>query len=98
MKRLLSSLAVMGALALGGTVGCSDRDMHLDKLQSAFQSAPAETKAELDKAIADINSTNYPPALATLQKVAFATKMTEEQRKIIEDTIHKVRIRISPVK
>jgi hypothetical protein len=98
MKRLLFCFLIIGALAVGGAISCSDRTMHLDKLQSAFQSVAPDTKAQLDKAVADINSTNFTDALTVLQKVAFGTKMTEDQRKILEDTIRKVRERIPPAK
>ncbi len=98
MKRLFFRSLLAGALALGGLVGCSDRQMHLDKLQSAFESAPPNSKAEVAMAVADINATNYPAALSVLQKVAFATKMTGEQRKIMEDTLRKVRDKLPPPK
>lgn len=76
---------------MAGTAGCSDRTLHLDQLQSAFQSAPPEAKTQLDAAIADINATNFAAALPLLQKVAFGTKMTKEQRDALEDTIRKLR-------
>jgi hypothetical protein len=98
MKLLLFSFLMIGALAIGGAMGCSDREMHLDKLRTAFQSASPETKAQLEMAVADINATNFPDAFTALQRVAFATKMTQDQRKILEDTIRKVRIKISPGK
>lgn len=97
IRKWLAPLLIGGALALG-VVACSDRAMHLDKLQSAFATAAPETKAQLDLAIADINKSEFKEAAAILQKIAFATKMNAEQRDILEDTVRKVRQKVPPTK
>ncbi len=76
-------------LAAAVVAGCSDHAIHVEKLQAAFESSTPEVKGEIDKAAGEIKAGDFKSALATLQKVAFGTKMTAEQREILQDTIHK---------
>ena len=86
-----ASFVLAACLVFAAELGCSDQTIHVDKLQSAFQSTPPETRAQLDIAVADINANNFAAALPVLQKVAFSTRMSKEQREILEDTVRKVR-------
>ncbi len=90
MKKL-RFIAVIALLALAG---CGPPKVDTAALQGAFQSAPDEIKAELDKGITAINGTNFAAALPPLQKVAYGMKMTKEQRAVMEDTIARVRAHI----
>jgi hypothetical protein len=89
-KLLLRLLLVAGLMAWGGT-GCSNREIDIAKLQSAFPSATPEVRAQLDQGIAAINAGRFAEALPALQHVAYEAKMSKEQRLILEDAIRKVK-------
>ena len=93
LKLLLPIVAGAGLILWAGT-GCSNREVDIPKLQSAFQSAEPGIRAELDQGIADIKSGDNPAALKVLQHLAFAAKLTKEQRPILLDTIKKIKARI----
>ncbi len=61
------------------------------KLQSAFQSAPAVDKTEVQNAITAVKSQDYSGALASLQKVASDTNLTPEQKAAVDDFIGQVK-------
>ena len=74
-------------------VACSNKNIDTAQLQNMFQSSP-ENKPDIDQAVAAINSTNYPSALESLEKVAYRPKLSKEQRQFLQDTIGKVKERI----
>jgi hypothetical protein len=95
MKKLLQlPLPVVAGLMLWGATGCSNREIDTVKLQSAFQSADPAIRAELDKGIAAITISNYSQALPVFRHVAYAAKLTKDQRVILEDSIKKLRARV----
>jgi hypothetical protein len=77
-----------------GPGGCSNREVDTGKLQSAFQSAEPAIRAEVDSSVKDIKAGDYSGALGVMQHVAFAGKLTADQRLILQDSIKKVRARI----
>jgi len=93
MKNRSLTLAIGLMLLAWGTAGCSNRDVDVAKLQSSFQSADASTRAELDKGIAAISAGKFADALPPLRYVAYSTKLTKDQRVILEDSIKKVKAR-----
>jgi triosephosphate isomerase len=94
MKKLLCLLAVVVGVILAGTTGCSNKKIDAEKVRAAFQTAPDDIKAQLEKGLEAIKSTNYSAAVRPLEKVGYGTKLTKEQRDILVDTIKKVRARI----
>jgi hypothetical protein len=94
MKKLLCAFSLFATLAVWGPLGCSNGNVDTAKLQSAFPSAVPEVQTNLDKGIAAINCGNFTAALPALQRVAYAAKMTPDQRAIIEDAIKKVKAKV----
>ena len=91
MKKSLLQLLLLAGLMAWGATGCSNREIDTTKLQTAFQSAEPDVRARLDQGIADIRAGKFSEALPELQHVAYAAKMTKEQRLILEDAIKKVK-------
>jgi len=93
MKKWLFQLVLLAGLMAWGATGCSNHDIDIPKLQTAFQTVEPDVRATLDKGVAAIQAGKYSDALPALQHVAFAAKMTKEQRLILEDAIKKVKAR-----
>ena len=91
MKKLLLQLLLLAGLMAWGATGCSNREIDIPKLQSAFQSAEPDVRARLDQGIAAIQAGKFSEALPVLQHVAYAAKMSKAQRLILEDAIRKVK-------
>jgi hypothetical protein len=91
MKRTLAIIILCGAALTGG---CSDSEIHIDKLQAAFQAMPADQKTKLETGVSALAASQYAAALPPLQAFAFGTKMNDEQRKILTDTIAKVSAKV----
>jgi hypothetical protein len=91
MKRMLLRLMLLAGLMAWGATGCSNQEIDTAKLQSAFQSAPPEVRAYLDKGVAAIQAGKFTEALPALQHAAYAAKMSQEQRLILNDAIKKVK-------
>ena len=87
MRRIYTTVVLAGALLAGG---CSDKEIHIDKVRTAFQGMAPDQRVKLDAGLKELESSNYTAALPKLQSFAFGTKMNEEQRKVLADTIAKV--------
>jgi hypothetical protein len=92
MKKLLCAFLLFAVIVV--PTGCSNGNVDTAKLQSAFPAALPAVQTNLDQGIAAINSGNFAAALPALQRVAFAAKMTSDQRVVIEDAIKKVKAKI----
>jgi hypothetical protein len=93
-KKLPLPLLLAAGLMVWGAAGCTNREVDTAKLQSAFQTADQGIRTEVDQGIADIKAGNYSAASDVLQHVAFAGKLTKEQRLILQDSMKKVRAKI----
>jgi Cu/Ag efflux protein CusF len=93
MKKLLFQCVLLVGLIAFGATACSNHAIDTAKLQTAFQSAPPDVRADLDKSVAAITAGKFSEALPPLQHVAFAAKMSDQQRLILTDTIKKVKAR-----
>jgi phage gp36-like protein len=91
MKKLLLQLMLLAGLMAWGATGCSNQEIDTAKLQTAFQSATPEVRAYLDQGVAAIKAGKFTEALPALQHAAYAAKMSEEQRLILNDAIRKVK-------
>jgi outer membrane murein-binding lipoprotein Lpp len=87
MKNTLATMILCAGFLL---CGCSDSAIHVDKVRAAFQGIPADKMEKLETGLKAVESSNYSAALPTLQAFAFGTKMNDEQRKVMTDTIEKV--------
>jgi hypothetical protein len=90
-------------------VGCGKKDtqssgqgqavrIDVPKLQSAFATASPELKALSDEAIKYVQyGRSYSTGLATLEKLASAPGLTEEQKKVVDEVTAQVIQMMSPV-
>jgi hypothetical protein len=95
MKKVISPLAFVFALSVFVFTGCSGSNVDTSKVQSAFSSAPAGDKANVDAAVASVKSGDYSGALASLQKAASNTKLTEEQKAAVQDLIQQIQAKLT---
>jgi len=66
--------------------------LDVPKLRAAFEAASPELKALADSAISNIQfGRSYSAGLATLEQLAGASALTEEQKKVVTDVIGQVK-------
>jgi hypothetical protein len=90
---VLSALAA-SVLALAS---CSKSDGRVDTapVEKSFASAEPTLKAAADKAVTAIKSADYSGATMELQKLASNVKLTEDQKKAINDVLAQVQKAVS---
>ena len=98
MKNRLTFLPVLAALLCLAAFGCSNKEIDVAKVRDAFQSVTGAPRQPLDEALRDIETSNYLAALKPLRTVAYSVKMNAAQRKILEDTVTKVKARAAAQK
>ena len=89
---VLSSLIVV-TLSLAGcgkSGGSAGANVDPSPVEKAFSAAEPTIKAAADKAVAAIKGADYSGALAELQKLGANVKLTDEQKKAINDVLAKV--------
>ena len=91
MKKLLLQFVLLAALMAWGATGCSNQEIDIAKLQSTFQGVTPEARPYLDQGVAAIKAGKFAEALPALQHVAYAAKMNQAQRLVLEDAIKKVK-------
>jgi hypothetical protein len=78
-------------VALGASLtvsGCGNRGrVSTSELQSSFKSAEPAMQTLVDKAVAAVNSNNYPEALNDLQTLSHKARLTLDQERVLKDTI-----------
>ena len=100
MKKLFYAITAIVGLGLLGLCGCSKEGgtagaaVDTAKVESAFQSAEAADKTEVQNAITAIKGGKYSDALASLQKAAASVKLTPEQKSALEALINEVKAKI----
>ena len=95
MKKLLLAITLIAGVALLSLTGCSQGGgLDTAKVQSAFQTASAVDKAEVEKAISAVKASDYSGALASLQKAAASVTLTPEQKSAIDDLIGQVKTKL----
>jgi hypothetical protein len=83
-------------LALLAFIGCGpSTSVKTDRLRTAYQSAPPETKALVDKAVSDLSAKRFPEGMRALRDAARAAKPTEEQAAALTDVITQVQVVVS---
>jgi hypothetical protein len=95
MKKRLLTLVAVASLAFLALVGCSNPNVDTAKVRAGLQGLGADQKVQLETALSAIDAGKYKEALLPLRKVAFGAKLDKNQRKIIEETIAKVRAKIA---
>lgn len=87
MKKVILSVVVLVA-ALFTMVGCGSKSkVDTSKLESAFSSAEAAVKSEVEKAIQAIKAEDLVGAMTQLQKTHARAKLTDAQKQAIKETI-----------
>jgi hypothetical protein len=91
MRTYLWTLAAVIAATFAMT-GCSKKAGTVDTtpLEKNFQSADPATKSTVDKAVSDIQASNYSGALADLKTLADNAKLTPEQQQAVKDVAAQV--------
>ena len=95
MKKRLFTLVAVASLAFLALVGCSNTNIDTAKVRAGLQSIGADQKVQLEMALSAIDAGKYKEALLPLRKIAFGAKLDKTQRKIVKDTIEKVRAKIA---
>jgi hypothetical protein len=98
MKQRLTFFPLLAATLCFLPLACSNKNIETAKLREAFASAGDGPKQQLDQALADIEASNYVAAIEPLRKVAYTVKMNVTQRKLLEDTMTKVKAKASQQK
>ncbi|WCJ60450.1 hypothetical protein NXS98_04780 [Fontisphaera persica] len=87
MKHTIIAVVVLVA-ALFSMMGCGTKSkVDTGKLESAFSSAEASVKSEVEKAIQAIKAEDLAGALTQLQKTYARAKLTEEQKQAIKEMV-----------
>ena len=94
MKQRLT-LATLGLGLSLLAAGCSDKQIHVDQIRSAMSGLNDHDKAMLEQSLTNITASNYVAAAPPLRWLAFNAKMDKGQRKVLDDTIVKVRAKIN---
>jgi cytochrome c-type biogenesis protein CcmH/NrfG len=95
MKGLLFAITAIVGFGLLGLTGCKkEGGIDTAKVESAFQTAAAVDKTEVEKAITAVKAGEYSGALASLQKVAASVNLTPEQKSAIADLINEVKAKV----
>ncbi len=92
MKKRILTLTSIACLAVLALTGCSKNEsgattLDTAKLQSAFTAAAAVDKAEVEKAINAIKSSDYVAAVASLKQAASNLNLTPEQQQAVKDLL-----------
>ena len=95
MKKRLFTLVAVASVALLTLVGCSNPNVDTAKVRDALQSIAPEQKAQLELALTAIDAGKYKEAVLPLRRVAFGAKLDKSQRKILENTMAKVKAKIA---
>jgi len=92
MNKLFLTLAIIAGLAVLGLTGCSKTNsdattIDTAKVQSAFATASAVDKEEVETAIAAIKAGDYASAVTSLKQAASSVKLTPEQTQALKDLL-----------
>jgi hypothetical protein len=93
MKKQLTAFVAMAAFVGFVGAGCSNRNIDTAKVRAAFPAVDGDAKAQLETGLSAIDASNYVAAVKPLEKAAYEMKMDKTQRKILEDTLKKVRVK-----
>lgn len=93
MKKRSFTLFAVASLAFLTLVGCSNSNIDTAKVRAALGSLDSAKKEQLEKALTAIDAGKYKEALAPLRNIAYSAKLDPGQRKIVEDTMEKVRVK-----
>ena len=92
MKKRIITLTSIASLTVWALIGCSKNEsgattLDTAKLQSAFTAAAAVDKAEVEKAINAIKSSDYAAAVTSLKQAASNVKFPPEQQQAVKDLL-----------
>ncbi len=99
MNKLFLTLSIIAGLAAFGLTGCSKTEsggttIDTAKVQSAFATASAVDKGEVETAIAAIKAGDYASAVAALNQAAASVNLTPEQQQSLKDLLAQVQTKL----
>jgi hypothetical protein len=98
MKKRLTFLPLLAGMVCLLPLACSNKSIDTAKVRAAFASVAGAPKQQLDEALGDIEASNYVAAVEPLRRVAYSVKMNATQRKLLEDTMAKVKAKAAAQK
>ena len=88
------AIAIIGLACLALT-GCNkEGGVDTAKVESAFQTASAVDKADVQTAVSAVKAGDYSGGLASLQKAVANVNLTPEQKSALEDLINQVKAKV----
>lgn len=92
MNKLFLTLTIIAGLAASALTGCSKTNsgattIDTAKVQSAFATASAVDKDEVETAIAAIKAGDYASAVTSLKQAASSVNLTPEQTQALKDLL-----------
>jgi hypothetical protein len=91
MKKQLTAFVAMAAFVGLVGAGCSNHNIDTAKVRAAFPSIDGDAKEQLETGLSAVDAGNYVAAVKPLEKASYEMKMDKDQRKILQDTLKKVR-------
>jgi hypothetical protein len=101
MNKLFLAVSIIAGLAVFGLTGCSKSEtgggatIDTAKVQSAFATASAVDKAEVEKAVTAVKAGDYATALTSLKQAAASVNLTPEQQQSLKDLLAQVQTKLS---
>ena len=89
------ALVALASLAVLAGAGCAPPKVDTASVRAGLQGLGPGPKAQLEVALTAIDAGHYKDAVMPLRRVAFGSKLDGNQRKIIEDTMTKIRAHIA---
>lgn len=80
-------------LLAAGAAGCSNNNIDTAKVRAAFAGEPQGARALVDSSMHEVEISNYSAALGPLRELGFKYKLSGGERKILADTVHKIRVK-----
>jgi hypothetical protein len=92
MNKLFPTLTIIAGLAASALTGCSKTNsgattIDTAKVQSAFSTASAVDKDEIETAIAAVKAGDYASAVDSLKQAASSVNLTPEQKQSLQDLL-----------
>lgn len=92
MNKLFPTLTIIAGLAASALTGCSKSNsgtttIDTAKVQSAFSTARAADKDDVETAIAAIKAGDYASAVDALKQAASSVNLTPEQKQSLQDLL-----------
>ena len=95
MKKRLFKLFAIASIAGLALVACSNSKIDTAKVRAGLQSIDDSQKAHLEAALTAIDAGKFKDAYSPLREIAYGAKLNQDQRKIVQDTMNKVKAKMA---